>query len=85
MDDAFLTDEHKFAATTGSFQFVKDLNENIIDIDEVHTPQSTLFVLLRNQETYLASARKDKSSDSETSTKLGLAQESDDEILILES
>ena len=51
----------------------------------MHTPQSTLFTLLRNHETHLASARAYKSSNCDTSTKIGLAQESDDEILFLET
>ena len=57
----------------------------MVNTDEVHTPQSTLLTLLRNQETYLASERVDKLSDCDTSTRISLAQESDEEILFLEA
>jgi hypothetical protein len=37
-EESYLTDEHRFVSDTGSFQFCKDLEGKIIDIDEVHTP-----------------------------------------------
>ena len=66
-----------------SFQFGKDLQGGIVNIDEVHTPQSTLLVLLRSHEVYLT--RSSKTAKSNTSSRLGLAQEPDDELNWLEA
>jgi hypothetical protein len=45
----YLTDAQRFMADTGSFQFCKDLNEEMVSIDEVETPQSTLIALHMNR------------------------------------
>ena len=82
-EESYLTDEHRFVSDTSSFNFCKDLEGGIIDIDEVHTPQSTLLALLRNQEVHLT--RPSKAPTGDTSSRLGLAQESDDELLFLEA
>ena len=79
---SYLTDEHRLVSDAGSFQFCRDLEGGIVNIDEVHTPQSTL-ALLENQEVYVA--RSPKTPQCETSSRLGLAQESDDELLFLEA
>ena len=85
-EDSYLTDEHRFVADTGSFQFCKDLEGRILNIDEIHTPQSTLLALLRDREIYLTKLTSKQCSPSgDTSSRLGLAQESDDELLFLES
>ena len=55
----------------------------MIDIDEVHTPQSTLLALLKHQKVYLT--RSSKAPVGGTSSRLGLAQESDDELVFLEA
>ena len=81
-----MTDEHRFVSDTGSFQFCKDLEGKIVDIDEVHTPQSTLLALLRNHEIHFTKQTKQsKSPSGDLSSKLGLVQESDDELLFLET
>ena len=54
-----------------------------MNTDEVHTPQSTLLALLENQKVYLT--RSSKAPACDTSSRLGLVQESDDELLFLEA
>ena len=54
-----------------------------MNIDKVHTPQSTLLALLENQEVYLT--RSSKAPACDTSSRLGLAHESDDDLLFLEA
>ena len=52
----------------------------------MHTPQSTLLALLRNHEIHLTRQPKQpKTPTGETSSRLGLVQESDDELLFLEA
>ena len=52
----------------------------------MHTPQSTLLALLRNHEIHLTrQTKQSKSPSGDVSSKLGLAQESDDELLFLET
>ena len=51
-DNSYLTDEHRFVADAGSFQFCKDLNGELVDLDSIHTAQSTLNDLLRNREIF---------------------------------
>ena len=58
-NDTYLTDEHRFVADTGSFQFCKDLNGELVDLGEAHTTHSTLNDLLRNREIFLARSTKD--------------------------
>ena len=85
-EESYLTDEHRFVSDTGSFQFCKDLEGKIVDIDEVHTPQSTLLALLKNHEVHLTKQTKQpKTPTGDTSSRLGLVQESDDELLFLEA
>ena len=81
-EESYLTDEHRFVSDTGSFQF----EGKIVDIDEVHTPQSTLLALLRDHETHLTrQSKQSKTPSGDTSSRLGLVQESDDELLFLEA
>ena len=68
---------------TGSFLFSKDLQGGIGNIDEVHTPQSTLLGLLESHQALFT--RSSKTAKPATSSRLGLAQESDDELNLLEA
>ena len=82
-DNSYLTDEHRFVADVGSFQFCKDLNGELVDLDSIHTAQSTLNDLLRNREIFWA--RTTKNTGDSTSERLELAQDSDDELRLLEA
>jgi hypothetical protein len=74
----YLTDAQRFMADTGSFQFCMDLNGEVVSIDEVETPQSTLIALHMNR-----LSGKHHNAKDDMSWRLGEAVVSDDELKLI--